>query len=80
MFGLFSVRFVNIPLFLTFRRCAVVATIIVNFFVFGNAPKSTLLFSAFLQIAGALIAGYETLFVDGFGYLLIWGNNFAQAF
>lgn len=29
IFGLYSVKLVNIPLFLTFRRCAIFATIII---------------------------------------------------
>jgi putative Mn2+ efflux pump MntP len=33
LFGLYSVKFVNIPLFLTFRRCCILATIIVQYVV-----------------------------------------------
>jgi hypothetical protein len=29
---------------------------------------------------GAFIVGWENLNSDAFGYLLIWGNNFAQSF
>ena len=29
IFGLYSVKLVNIPLFLTFRRCAILATLII---------------------------------------------------
>lgn len=39
LFGLFSVKHVSIPLFLVFRRCAVVATIIVTFFVEKKYPE-----------------------------------------
>ena len=80
LFGLFSVKLVNIPMFLTFRRCGVLATLIVDYFVFKNKPSNALLLSSSLLVIGALIAGWETLIVDGFGYFLIWCNNFAQAF
>lgn len=33
LFGLYSVKLVNIPLFLTFRRCAILATVILNIIV-----------------------------------------------
>lgn len=67
-------------MFLTFRRCCSLATVTTNYFLFGNEPSTNLLISIALQVGGALIAGYDTLFADGFGYLLIWGNNYAQAF
>ena len=76
IFGLFSVKLVNIPMFLTFRRCSVLATIIVDFVAFGNKPNASLIQASTLLIAGAIIAGWETLSVDAFGYMIIWCNNF----
>ena len=32
-----------------------------------------------MLLAGALVAGYETLDSAWFGYALVWGNNFTQA-
>jgi hypothetical protein len=79
LFGLFSVKHVSIPLFLLFRRCAVVATIIVTFIIEGTLPDRPLLLTAALVIAGAVTAGYESFDDSSFGFLLIWGNNFAQS-
>ena len=45
-FGLYSVRFVNIPLFLTFRRCSVVTTIITAYFLYSKVPNRDLSISA----------------------------------
>ena len=77
LFGLFSVKHVNIPMFLTFRRCAILATIIVTFILKGEGPNNTLAVSAFIMVSGAILAGYESFDDDAFGYMLIWGNNFA---
>jgi len=38
------------------------------------------LISTSLITIGAIIAGYESLSADLTGYLLIWANNFSQAF
>jgi hypothetical protein len=79
LFGLYSVKYVNIPLFLTFRRCAILATIIVTYVISGKGPNNTLAGCAFVMVTGALLAGYESFDDNAFGYLLIWGNNFAQS-
>lgn len=80
LFGLYSLKAVNIPLFLTFRRCAMVTTILVDYFYAGKKPTQTLLISAFFVVLGALIAGYETFDSNAIGYVLIMGNNFSSAF
>jgi len=79
LFGLFAVKLVNIPLFLTFRRCAIIATIIVQYIIDSKVPSRNLSIAATLMVTGAIIAGYETLDSDMFGYFLIWGNNFVSA-
>jgi hypothetical protein len=38
LFGLYSVKAVNIPLFLTIRRCSMLTTIIVDYLYQGKAP------------------------------------------
>jgi hypothetical protein len=57
----------------------VLATIIIDLIALGNTPNASLIKSSALLITGALIAGWETLSVDAFGYMIIWCNNFAQA-
>ena len=79
LFGLYSLKAVNIPLFLTIRRCAMITTIIVDYFYAGKIPNQTLLFASFFVVAGALVAGYETFDSDMWGYALIMCNNFASA-
>jgi solute carrier family 35 protein len=77
--GLYSVKYVSIPLFLTFRRCGILSTIIINFLITGKYPNTTLAGCAFFIVLGALLAGYESFDDNAFGYLLIWGNNFSQS-
>mmetsp|Transcript_16049 Transcript_16049/g.27066 ORF Transcript_16049/g.27066 Transcript_16049/m.27066 type:complete len:251 (+) Transcript_16049:37-789(+) len=79
LFGLYSVKLVNIPLFLTFRRCCILATIVVQFAVQGTVPNQTLMLSTTLIVLGSVVAGYESFNTDFFGYFLIWCNNFATA-
>lgn len=79
LFGLYSLKAVNIPLFLTIRRCSMITTIMVDYLYAGKSPTSTLLIAAFFVSTGALIAGYETFDNDMWGYVLIMCNNFASA-
>jgi hypothetical protein len=79
LFGLYSVKAVNIPLFLTIRRCSILTTIIVDFLYAGKTPSSVTLTGAFFIVLGGLIAGYETFDDDMWGYFLIMCNNFATA-
>jgi len=77
-FGLYSVKLVSIPLFLTFRRCSILSTIIVQYLAQGIIPDYMLCTCATIIVSGGLVAGWESLGADYFGYLLIWGNNFSQ--
>jgi len=79
LFGLYSVKLVSIPLFLTFRRCAIVSTLATNIVLRGDYPDMKLTVTTTAITLGALIAGYETLDTDMFGYFLIWMNNISQS-
>ena len=75
IFGLYSVKNVNIPMFGTMRRCCILTTVIVNYIIRGDVPDKTLTIVVTMLVAGAIIAGYENLDSDMFGYGLVWGNN-----
>lgn len=79
LFGLYSLKAVNIPLFLTLRRCAMISTIIVDFLYQGKVPGQTLCIASFFVVMGAIVAGYETFNSDMWGYFLIMCNNFSSA-
>lgn len=74
-FGIYSVKYVSIPLFLTFRRCSLLTTFFVNFIINRNLPDKRTYFKLFLVTMGAVIAGIDTFNRDWFGYFLIWMNN-----
>jgi len=80
LFGLYSLKAVNIPLFLTFRRCGILTTMMVMYMWKGDQPGSVLVISSAFVVMGALVAGYETFDNNGIGYALIMGNNFGSAF
>jgi len=79
LFGLFSVKAVNIPLFLTVRRCSMITTILVDYLYANKKPSSTLLISSFFVVMGAIVAGYENFESDMWGLFLITCNNFTSA-
>jgi len=80
LLGLYALKFVNIPLLLTNRRCAIVATIIMQYLLESKIPDRKLVIAATLLLIGALIAGYESLDANIVGYLFVWAQNFFQSF
>ena len=42
LFGFYSVKAVSIPLFLTFRRCSILSTVIVQYFIESKVPSTVL--------------------------------------
>ena len=76
LLGLYALKFVNIPLLLTNRRCAIVATITMQYFLESKLPDRKLSIAAGLLLFGALVAGYESLDANIVGYLFVWAQNF----
>lgn len=79
LFGLYAVKNVNVPIFLCFRRCAILCTIIVEFIVRRALPGMTKGFCSLLIVVGAMIAGWDGFNNDSFGYFLVICNNFSQS-
>lgn len=74
-FGIYSIKYVSIPIFLTFRRCSILTSFFVTYIMTGKSADTRTYFKLSLVTAGAFIAGYETLDRDWIGYVLIWMNN-----
>lgn len=74
-FGIYSIKYVSIPLFLTFRRCSLLSTFFVTFLLYRQSPSLRTYFKLGLVTLGAVIAGIDTFNRDWFGYVLIWMNN-----
>eukprot|EP00347_Sterkiella_histriomuscorum_P021288 403334531 len=78
-FGLLGSKMVSIPMFLTLRRCSILTVIIMNYAILGSIPDRQLMLTLVLSLSGSVIAGYETLNTDWFGYFIVWMNNLAQS-
>lgn len=65
--------------FLAFRRCGILASVIVMYFVDGTYPNRSIKIGTFLCTTGAIIAGWEKMETDILGFVLVWMNNFSQA-
>jgi len=76
LFGLYAAKFCNIPLLLTNRRCMILATILMQMCLQGIFPDGKLCFIVSLMVAGAIVAGYESLDANGIGYIYVWMTNF----
>lgn len=74
-YGIYSVKYVSIPLFLTFRRCTLLTTFLVNYIINRNPPTGKTYLRLSLVTTGAIVAGMETFDRDYYGYFLIWMNN-----
>ena len=74
--GLSALQIVNVPMFATLRRCVILFTIIVELVAFKKKPHCASIVACVTICTGALVAGYETLAVDGYGYGLVLVANF----
>ncbi len=79
-FGVYAVKYVSIPIFLTFRRCSLLTTFAVNYYMNKTGADSRTALKLGLVTLGACIAGYDTFNRDWFGYFLIWMNNITNSF
>ena len=62
--------------FLAFRRCSMLASIIVMYLWDGEKPTRSALVSVGLLIVGAVIASWDNLEADYLGIVMVWLNNF----
>jgi hypothetical protein len=79
MFGIVAVKGVNIPMFLAFRRCSFVTTVLLMWLISNQRPNHSTSISSTLVTAGAVFAGWDSLDRDWFGFLLVWMNNLTQS-
>jgi hypothetical protein len=72
LLGLYALKYINIPLLLTNRRCAIFATICVQKLIESKNPDRSLTIAVVLMVSGAVIAGYESFDANLVGYLFVW--------
>lgn len=77
LLGLYALKFINIPLLLTNRRCAIFATVCVQYCYEHKKPNQKLIIAVSLMILGAVIAGSESFDANIIGYLYVWAQNFS---
>ena len=77
LFGLYAVKNVNVPIFLCFRRCSILCTILVEIVVRNAYPNLSKTFCSALIAGGAILAGWDGFNSDSFGYFLVICNNFS---
>ena len=79
-FASFCLYYTSIPLYLAFRRCAIVTTVIFQFVWTGVRPSRGVLISIALILIGASIAVSENFEANLIGLLCIWGYNISSSF
>ena len=80
IFGNFALSYTCIPLYLAFRRCGLLSSVVVMFFWDGERPSKAIVLSTFLVTTGAIIAAWETFDANLLGFLCVWSYNFSQSF
>ena len=76
-FGAFALNYTSIPIYLAFRRCGLLSSVIVMYLWAGEHPSRGVMFSTALVTLGAVIASSENFSRDFIGFLCVWSYNFS---
>ena len=79
-FGAFCWQCTNIPLYLAYRRCGLLSSVIVMYFWAGDKPSMGVSLSTALVTVGALTAAGENVDANIQGFVRVWAYNFSQSF
>ena len=79
VFGQFATKFTSLPLFLAFRRTAILASITVLYFINGERPTQSDTIATALLTLGAIIASLESLDQELSGIVLTSACNFSHS-
>ena len=80
VFGSFALNYTCIPLYLAFRRCGLLSSVVVMYFWDGEKPTRAIIFSTLLVTTGAITAAWEEFEAAFIGFLCVWSYNFSQSF
>ena len=80
IFGIYSVKFISIPIFLTFRRGGLITTFLISYLIYNVKLTEWNLFKMTLVACGMVISGYVTFNRDWLGFCFIWLNNISQSY
>lgn len=73
--GLGSTRSLNLPMFTALRRFSILMTMIAEYLILGNNPRSPIVISVAMMVGGAMIAAFYDFTYDTEGYMLVFLNN-----
>ena len=79
-FGAFCWKCTSIPLYLAYRRCGLLSSVIVMYFWAGEKPSMGVSKSTALVVTGAVTAVGEDLDTNIQGFVRVWAYNFSQSF
>ena len=77
LFGNFALSYTSIPLYLAFRRCGLLSSVVVMYFWAGDKPSRSVVISTMLVTSGAIIAAWEDFDANLIGLLIVWAYNFS---
>ena len=75
--GNFCLNYTSIPLYLAFRKCALLSSVIVMYLWAGDRPSKGVFLSTGIVTVGALIAACENLNDNILGFVFVWTYNFS---
>jgi solute carrier family 35 protein len=73
--GWYGLQLVNVPMFLCVRRTATAFTLAAEWYVLRKSASPVVRGAVGLIVAGAVVAGWESLSRDWLGYVYTLGNN-----
>jgi solute carrier family 35 len=77
--GLLGLQLVNVPMFFAIRRTAAAFILMFEYFLLGRVAEGPIVRAVGVIVAGALVAGSESLTADLTGYAITAANNVATA-
>lgn len=79
LLGLVGTKLINVPMFTTLRRLTALLIITSEFVLHGTIPPKAVCLAVALLCLGALVAGFNDLYFDAMGYIVVIMNNCATA-
>ena len=77
MFAVTCLKYASIPLYLCFRRCGLLSSVIVMYFWTSEYPSKGIIISTGLVTIGAIIASSDNFDANMVGFLCAFAYNFS---
>lgn len=73
--GMVGLKLVSVPMFLCVRRLTPLTILLVDYILYRKVADRGTHLAIAVSVIGTIVAGYESLSADGFGYLVTFCNN-----